>query len=463
MRARELLLEYNRQLTARNSGEGILKALSLHVPDRLPYYVRDYALLSRAARNPDSVRHSYTIQTPNGEIPITRYNVRDVYEAEKQSMIEHTLMAIEEHDPTPNKEYTPWLVRKFIQDPTVSVEDGRIGIEDYNRANILYIYDVAKKRNMLRTEHRDINRLGTYKQFEQLMRDSYDLDAIFNTTEVGRGLTKLVYKDNTLAVYIPLDAAGARSLAKGTVWCTQSENQYKIYSSQGPLYVLLPQQPKYENEKYQIHLPSNQYMDPNDDPTDVDTLVNRFPNFFAWLRENDEEAIKEVLFIDSETLQNIWKAIAAMAIKLYKEASYNIATNSDNESDYIFTLIDAGAVDEESKIDYDKVKKLNLEFWKLDDGMKADIASITHVSQYSASKIKKKMYDMYEEYGRYDDSYTSINELPSAFYFDMSMELNYQELSDIFESIRVYATRHRRPNNFKSVMTIAEYDIGYVS
>ena len=54
-------------------------------------------------------------------------------------------------------------------------------------------------------------------------------------------------------------------MEKNTQWCTAADgnNQFNYYNSQGPLYININ---KADNEKYQFHFESDQFMDETDTP-----------------------------------------------------------------------------------------------------------------------------------------------------------------------------------------------------
>ena len=136
MRARDFLIEYSRAKTAEMVGDKLIQALA---QDRRPP-LNLTQIQGKAAMGPSWYEH---------------------YPAAMKDWTDAILGTIENADPTPNKAYTPWLARMYAK--------GGLKLEDINRSNLLGLYDLAKKRRMLKPEHTDINSFKTYRDFEDVM------------------------------------------------------------------------------------------------------------------------------------------------------------------------------------------------------------------------------------------------------------------------------------------------------
>ena len=79
------------------------------------------------------------------------------------------------------------------------------------------------------------------------------------------------YEDDEWIVYVPHSHAAARRGGEGTHWCTASENDYyyNYYSKQGPLYINIR---KSDGAKFQFHFESNQFMDADDEPIQLNEI-----------------------------------------------------------------------------------------------------------------------------------------------------------------------------------------------
>jgi len=277
--ARDILVEYSRAKTAEMVGDKILQALANDTPQWGP---------------PRLVQ----IQKTVFEEPWQRQRPEVL-----QSWINEVLVAIEDADPTPNKVYTPWLARMYAK--------GDTKLEDLNRQDVLRIYDLGKKRRMIKPEHSDINRFKTYREFETMMFDNYEFDDIENIAkkEEEKGKAKKVYEDDNVTVIVPEDEAAACRYGRGARWCTaavRGQNYFDQYNSQGNLYILIPKTPRYENEKYQLHFPTNQFM--NESEIEVylpEILSKRFPGLIPFFKKYEPKINDLLYFADVETITDI--------------------------------------------------------------------------------------------------------------------------------------------------------------
>ena len=146
MRAKEFLLEYNRQKTADSVGPALIMALANDRSQGLPHFLSTLRRTLQGVARMDPSKLSAVI--PPEKI---------------KDHINAVLAAIEERDPSPNKQYVPWLARMYAK------SGGGVGIEDLNRGDLLAAFDTAKKRRMVKPEHADINRFKWYTDFEDAM------------------------------------------------------------------------------------------------------------------------------------------------------------------------------------------------------------------------------------------------------------------------------------------------------
>ena len=230
---------------------------------------------------------------------------------EQAKLTDQILATIEDKDPTPNKAYTPWLARMYAK--------GGVSIEDMNRNDLLRLFDVAKKRRLIKTEHNDINRFQRYQDFEDTMESVYkDLPDIEAEPD-DKGKAKKVYDDSNVTVIIPEDEAAACRYGRGTRWCTaatKGKNYFDLYNQEGPLYILNPKNPTYEGEKYQLHFQSNQYMNEDDEAMSLGFILGeRFPELLEFFQKTEPEYIKNrILFMPDEELQSMIDTVYELAL-----------------------------------------------------------------------------------------------------------------------------------------------------
>jgi len=266
MKIAEILLEYQRDVTAKNMGVQLLIALTKD-SGNLPHLLSPV----RSGFNDDPVSHIKQFMA----IPETAKLI--------DNFVNNILEYIESKDPTQNKQYTQWLARLYSK--------GGLKMEDMNRQNILGLYDAGKRRGMINPEHADINKFKSYRDFEDAIIP-YDLSAKLwasnNQKKMDKGTSKEVYKDANVRIVVPEDEAAACYYGQGTRWCTagDSNNQFDNYNSSGKLYIMLPKHPEYNGEKYQLQFENDYYMDETDTPVSVKHLVDRFPEAMEFIQKN---------------------------------------------------------------------------------------------------------------------------------------------------------------------------------
>ena len=292
MRAKEFLLEYNRQKTIQMMGPQLVNAF-VTGGDR-----RNYE------------RFSNTYQDAQGN-------------PNSERIIQDLLNNLENADPTPNKIYVPWLAREYIKGNIKRIEDAIVWGPTY-----LAKYDRAKKRADFRQDAKDIMRL-TYTQFANIISNYVEPAAPIK----DKGQAAQVFKDATVRVIVPNDEQAACYYGQGTRWCTaatQGRNYYQNYARQGKLYILLPQQPQYDGEKYQLHFASGQFMDEEDEPVSIDDLLTvRFPELLPFFMEREPSIRNLVVFTDDEVLSNIASRIKELAFEFIDEQLFEWETNDD--------------------------------------------------------------------------------------------------------------------------------------
>lgn len=295
MRATEFLVEYNRAITAQNYGDKLLDAASKDrtVPNDIKMYIKAYR---KATMIPD-ITQSQILQMRN-------------------LALNSILADLESKDPTANKQYTQWLARMYMQLTWY--------MEDLNRNNMLGLYHLAKQRRMIDPNFADINKFKSYAAFEDYMQ-TLDLDKIEGKSKkaVDQGdpsAQQQIFENDQVKVIVPLTEQEACRIGRGTRWCTaatRGNNLFKNYSDQGPLYVLLPKQPSYNGEKYQIHFPTEQFMDAQDNPVDPKSLLNeRFPGLFDVFKKIYPGIDQWLIFTPDKVIANELKKIKQHATEI---------------------------------------------------------------------------------------------------------------------------------------------------
>lgn len=364
MRFREFLLEYDRAKTASMVGDKLVTALA---NDRnIPAYLaptRGKAKMGPSWYTPELIK----------EITDT------------------VLAAIEDKDPTPNKAYTPWLARMYAK--------GGLSLENINRNDLLGLYDIAKKRRMLKPEHADINSFKTYKDFEDmlLIGGHYNLvDIQDGNKKEEKGQASKVYEDGDVVIIVPEDEAAACRYGRGTRWCTaatRGQNYFNQYNRQGRMYILLPKNPKHEGEKYQLHFQSDQYMDEDDDEVNlVHLITKRFPNLLEFFLAKPETGLKSDLrFTDPEVIQNVLDKIREVGNDWISE---QISEIEADDYEYYSEMAERHPdPDEEGSVDWDAVHKAGDDYLQYNNYLKEQVDELTTVLDTSVDDIKEYVND----------------------------------------------------------------------
>ena len=240
MRYKELL-EYKRDITANNLGEKFLSRLE----------------------NDNSVDSDYDLDLSD--------------ESELQEFISRKLEQVEKADPTPNKQYTEWLVRRYIDGSISRFEDALSTWADF-----LHEYHTLKIHRQLPQQIADINR---FKGRDSALRLMLRINTLYDEFQTARnekevmpkGDAKEILNNSEVRIIIPEDQKAACYYGQGTRWCTAAKNNNMYDNYDWPLFILVPKNPTHEGEKYQVQVSGGDWMDETDSPVSVIDIVNRFP------------------------------------------------------------------------------------------------------------------------------------------------------------------------------------------
>ncbi len=268
-------LEYNADITIKQFG------------DRIANVAQRDNLVDR------KLRELFATEKPVAEDPL------------KQEGLKTILKQFEEADPTKNKAYVPFFAKLYatggwgakIEDIQSKISPA---IEQYIR---------LKQKNLLKPEHKDILQFKAFDAFLDAVESYGDiLEEKSAALDAAHGKATQIYEDNTVRIIIPYDETAACYYGQGTRWCTAAKNNnyFSHYSKQGDLYILLPKQPEYNGEKYQLHFQSSQFMDEKDNSVKLDTIISqRFPVAGEVLMEHEESLRNNIDRIPGKALLNL--------------------------------------------------------------------------------------------------------------------------------------------------------------
>jgi hypothetical protein len=186
--------------------------------------------------------------------------------------LQYLLELVERADPTKNKQYVPWIIRTYINSPSLKFEDAVSKIPEPLKK---FFQLVTKKQ--IPAPNNDIGRIKDLATLVQIV-DQHP-DVVDQPKDVDRGQAKAYYEDNQIRVIVPQDETAACYYGQGTKWCTaaQNNNMFARYNKDGEMYIIMPKKPAYPGEKYQLHFPTKQFMDEKDRRTSLTELRSRFP------------------------------------------------------------------------------------------------------------------------------------------------------------------------------------------
>lgn len=214
--------------------------------------------------------------------------------------------------------YGEWIVKNYLA--MSPVQQRRFREEDREKTyDDLKTYHAAKPR--LTANMKDINRAFPAKGAEafiqlfrgaEIIRDRRDDKT---DTEKASADTVVLHKDGQWLIAVPKTYEAMRSLGGNSRWCNYANASYfSAYRQQGYSVVIVAG----PEEKYQLHWPSNQFMDINDRPVNLDELLekigeegkNAIFSFFAKTRGGiDNDATLTNILIDLDFDQGVEVAV----------------------------------------------------------------------------------------------------------------------------------------------------------
>jgi hypothetical protein len=272
-------------------------------------------------------------------------------ESEDQKRYTDDVMgAIEAADPTTNKKYTQWMARQFAMGHVLKLEDVVSTLAD-----AVAKFDKLNRKKKIPAPFNDINR---YKTASEFMNKMDEFEDIVDDSEDRNSKAKKAYADEDVTVVVPENEAAACKYGRDTRWCTAAvhgNNYFDQYNRQGPMYILIPKTPKYTGEKYQLHFASGQFMDENDDPVSLSSLLGaegRFPKLREFFAVAEQDAMSDLIaFAPDNELQPVLTEYHNLLQDIVSE----IISDWEASDDYYYTwLREQGHVDEETdEVDWD--------------------------------------------------------------------------------------------------------------
>ena len=379
MRARDFLREYSREKTAGVFGKKLVAA-----------FIKDNGYFPEVLKR----YHDF----------VEGKNINQIEPENLTTIANGILAAIEPADPTANKEYVQWMAKVYANEG-VKYEDLTSKTSEW-----LQKYDLYKKKrffagsdsklaNIMNLSWRDLWDISIRADFQQKIKQAEE-------KAMPKGDAELVYENDKVRIVIPKDKEAACYYGQGTQWCTaatQSQNYFNNYSSQGPLYILLPKSPQYEGEKYQLHFPSGQFMDEQDNSVDniIDLLEMRFGNLVPFFREREPEINNWLVFTPDEILEPLIEKIKTAVNDHLSE----LVGEWESQDDYWYeALRDEGYVypeghEEEGQIDWDKVADANISYLDFATDLRDLISDVNNAVDLTPDEVRNLAAEVASEWG----------------------------------------------------------------
>jgi hypothetical protein len=213
--------------------------------------------------------------------------------AEDQVVLDHLLGRIELADPTKNKQYVPWIIRNYVNNPSLKFEDAITKVTE----PLQKFFKLVNKKQ-IPAPNNDIGRIKDLAGLVQVV-DQHP-DVVDEPKDVDRGQAKPYYQDADIRVLIPEDQTAACYYGQGTKWCTagKENNMFNRYNKEGEMYIILPKKPSYAGEKYQFHFQTKQFMNEKDHRVNLTELRNRYPQLATIFARQAKE--NHILALDPE-------------------------------------------------------------------------------------------------------------------------------------------------------------------
>jgi hypothetical protein len=218
----------------------------------------------------------------------------------------------------------------------------------------------------------------------------------------ARGQSKTLLDNDVARVIVPEDEEAACYYGQGTRWCTaatRGNNMFNHYNNTGKMYIILPKKPKHDGEKYQLHFYSEQFMNEDDEPVDLQwLLVKRFPELLEPFKKIEPQIADYVAFTDDETLLALWKLVGQAA----QDAVWDNISDWEASDDYYHRwqkeeAIKRGYVDSDGEVDWDKVHEdddIN-DYTEFNDHAGAYVRDFNNVYDANAQYIKNFAHEVW--------------------------------------------------------------------
>lgn len=450
-----VLLEYRHDKTAAVFGEKILakvdsfglsKTLFLsNKLDFVDYNISRLRLIAKGARPPLS--GGEVLHIDGGTVsPVSAEEAASMAGNYSAKVVSNVLGVVEDADPTDHKEYVQWLLKVWVNDAS-----NTFLLEDINRGDLLKAHYMGKKKKLLAPEHSDINRFKTYREFEVVMEGYVD-DIFAASEEVKKGESEVVYEDGDMRIIHPKDEDAACYYGRGTRWCTaatRGDNMFDRYNREGPLYIVLPKEPNYNGEKYQLHFESEQFMDEEDYRVTERKLLKRFPGLLDFFRKHDSSFAYRVAYAPDEVVMKLAEVVG----EVIRDILYDYVGEMESDDEGYYDFVAGQYAGEDGEIDWDRAHE-EYPYIDYNDDARKMVYAAGRVVEIPLKHIKAYALDMEEDRGEP----TVFNDMDTLYRIMLRDEYDVPSYYVDGMYNQIYVGKH--PNGDRVIKPVHEVDVG---
>ena len=248
MRYYEFIVEYKTDITRSNHGEKILDKL----------YIQ-HQIDSGFIGGPNGDYQNLALRVMGIPLnpyvdrrPVSPYSIltQELYDENKNKILDEMIGLFEAYDPTPNKQYTQYIIKWYLNDGIHSfpnIEDGTSTLRDS-------LEEFRRMKERLPERYRDIAQYTSAKNFMDSVQ--YFKEEYGKKEELPKGKSEIIYQTKDVTVRWAENQEAACHLGQGTQWCTAStkaDNYFDQYNKEGPLIIVNFTKPFTIRESVTIH------------------------------------------------------------------------------------------------------------------------------------------------------------------------------------------------------------------
>lgn len=194
---------------------------------------------------------------------------------------------VEKTDPTPNKQYAPWLSRMHAKQGHEGEDRLSHSLEDIQSSISSGLDKYHKHKNKKTLEQHgvpsDINKIKSFTEFQNHVDKLPEVQT--------KSEKKQAVKDDLEGQYtksenehwthiIPHTEKASQHYGQNSKWCTTASRNcmFDSYNKEGHLHILIPKKPEYSGEKYQVHFERGEFSnEQNTTHNDIHGLFTKRP------------------------------------------------------------------------------------------------------------------------------------------------------------------------------------------